>query len=267
MCASGRDRSRQNQCHFTPAWVRARNGAPASEIFRRRRPRTALRRAAERLHVAQPAVREQVRKLEQELGVKRFDRNQRSVELTVAGVVLLEEARHVLRHAEVAQQAFRNAMVAMCHSAGLSPMFVEMRNPAWSACYSRWPPVPGSPCYRKRSPSASLPRDPLRCARSKRGRVPHRGTYPSRCGQPRDARLPERARPNRRRPRCPQPASGRRAGRMTWVTRSPPRRRPAPTRRCRHRSAGSTWHDARLMAGATNSTVCSLEPGCDRRRC
>ena len=68
MCASGRDRSRQNQCHFTPAWVRARNGAPACEIFRRRRRRTALRRAAERLHVAQPAVSEQVRKLEQELG-------------------------------------------------------------------------------------------------------------------------------------------------------------------------------------------------------
>jgi DNA-binding MarR family transcriptional regulator len=109
MCASGRDRSRQNQCHFTPAWVRARNGAPASEISRRRRRRTALRRAAERLHVAQPAVSEQVRKLEQELGVKLFDRNQRTVELTVAGVALLEEARHVLRHAEVAQQAARNS--------------------------------------------------------------------------------------------------------------------------------------------------------------
>ena len=38
------------------------------------------------------------------------------------------------------------AMVAMCHSAGLSPMFVDMRNPAWRACYSRWPPVPASPC-------------------------------------------------------------------------------------------------------------------------
>ena len=50
-----------------------------------------------------------MRKLEQELGVKLFDRNQRSVELTVAGVALLEEARHVLRHAEVAQQAARNA--------------------------------------------------------------------------------------------------------------------------------------------------------------
>ena len=64
-----------------------------------------FRRAAERLHVAQPAVSEQVRKLEQELGVKLFDRSQRSVELTVAGAALLEEARHVLRHADVAQQA------------------------------------------------------------------------------------------------------------------------------------------------------------------
>ena len=68
-----------------------------------------FRRAAERLYVAQPAVSEQVRKLEQELGVRLFDRNQRSVSLTVAGIALLEEARHVLRHAEVAQEAARTA--------------------------------------------------------------------------------------------------------------------------------------------------------------
>jgi DNA-binding transcriptional LysR family regulator len=68
-----------------------------------------FRRAAERLYVAQPAVSEQVRKLEQELGVRLFDRNQRSVSLTVAGAALLEEARHVLRHAEAAQQAARTA--------------------------------------------------------------------------------------------------------------------------------------------------------------
>jgi DNA-binding transcriptional LysR family regulator len=68
-----------------------------------------FRRAAERLHVAQPAVSEQIRKLEQELGVRLFDRTQRSVTLTTSGVALLEEARHVLRHAEVAQQAARNA--------------------------------------------------------------------------------------------------------------------------------------------------------------
>jgi DNA-binding transcriptional LysR family regulator len=68
-----------------------------------------FRKAAERLHVAQPAVSEQVRKLEQELGVMLFNRTQRSVALTAAGTALLEEARHVLRHAEVAQQAARNA--------------------------------------------------------------------------------------------------------------------------------------------------------------
>jgi DNA-binding transcriptional LysR family regulator len=68
-----------------------------------------FRRAADRLHVAQPAISEQIRKLEQELGVKLFDRTPRSVALTVAGGALLEEARHVLRHAEVARQAAQNA--------------------------------------------------------------------------------------------------------------------------------------------------------------
>ncbi len=66
-----------------------------------------FRRAAERLHVAQPAVSEQVRKLEQELGVRLFDRTQRRVSLT-AGAAMLEEARRVLRHANVAQQVARS---------------------------------------------------------------------------------------------------------------------------------------------------------------
>jgi DNA-binding transcriptional LysR family regulator len=43
------------------------------------------RRAAERLHVAQPAVNEQVRKLEEELGVRLLNRTQRSVYVTPAG--------------------------------------------------------------------------------------------------------------------------------------------------------------------------------------
>jgi DNA-binding transcriptional LysR family regulator len=68
-----------------------------------------FRKAAERLHVAQPAVSEQIRKLEQQLGVALFNRTQRSVALTPAGTAFLEEARHVLRHAKVAQQAARNA--------------------------------------------------------------------------------------------------------------------------------------------------------------
>jgi DNA-binding transcriptional LysR family regulator len=68
-----------------------------------------FRRAAERLHVAQPAVSEQVRKLEDELGVRLFDRDKRSVSLTDAGAAMLEEARRVLRQAEIAQMAARNA--------------------------------------------------------------------------------------------------------------------------------------------------------------
>jgi DNA-binding transcriptional LysR family regulator len=68
-----------------------------------------FRPAAERLHVAQPAVSEQVRKLEEELGVRLFNRTQRSVSLTDAGTALLDEARRVLHQAEVARMAARNA--------------------------------------------------------------------------------------------------------------------------------------------------------------
>src|SRR5207248_10300018 len=62
-----------------------------------------FRRAAERLHIAQPAVSEQVRKLEDELGVQLFDRTQRRVALTDAGTALLPEASRVLRTAVAAR--------------------------------------------------------------------------------------------------------------------------------------------------------------------
>jgi DNA-binding transcriptional LysR family regulator len=71
-----------------------------------------FRRAAERLYVAQPAVSEQVRKLEEELGVRLFDRTHRSVSLTAAGTALLDEARRVLQQAELACMAARNAAEA-----------------------------------------------------------------------------------------------------------------------------------------------------------
>jgi len=68
-----------------------------------------FRRAAERLHIAQPAVSEQVRKLEAELGVRLLERTQRSVSLTDAGAAMLEEGRRVLVQADAAQRAARDA--------------------------------------------------------------------------------------------------------------------------------------------------------------
>ena len=68
-----------------------------------------FRRAAERLYVAQPAVSEQIRKLEAELGVRLFDRTNRHVAITPAGTALLDESRRVLEYAESAQRAARFA--------------------------------------------------------------------------------------------------------------------------------------------------------------
>jgi len=66
-----------------------------------------FRRAAQKLHVAQPAVSEQIRKLEVELGVSLFDRGPRTVALTAAGAGLLTDARRILSASDSAAQAAR----------------------------------------------------------------------------------------------------------------------------------------------------------------
>src|ERR1700742_5151133 len=48
-----------------------------------------FRRAAERLHMAQPSVSQQIRTLEAELGTALFDRNRRGAALTAAGAAFL----------------------------------------------------------------------------------------------------------------------------------------------------------------------------------
>jgi DNA-binding transcriptional LysR family regulator len=68
-----------------------------------------FRRAADRLHLAQPALSQQVRKLEVEIGVDLFHRSRRGVVLTPAGSVFLDEARRLLRHADEAARTARNA--------------------------------------------------------------------------------------------------------------------------------------------------------------
>jgi DNA-binding transcriptional LysR family regulator len=66
-------------------------------------------RAAEELHVAQPAVSQQIKSLEEELGVSLLHRTKRSVKLTAAGNAFLSEAKEILAHAELSKQVARRA--------------------------------------------------------------------------------------------------------------------------------------------------------------
>jgi DNA-binding transcriptional LysR family regulator len=59
--------------------------------------------AAELLHMTQPALSQQIKALEDELGVRLFDRRKREVLLTEAGSYFLQEALLTLKHAERAQ--------------------------------------------------------------------------------------------------------------------------------------------------------------------
>ena len=61
-----------------------------------------MTRAADRLGIQQPPLGQQIRLLEQQLGVQLFDRSPRRIELSDSGRFFLEEARAVLRRAEEA---------------------------------------------------------------------------------------------------------------------------------------------------------------------
>ncbi|MCK9922143.1 LysR substrate-binding domain-containing protein [Frankia sp. AgPm24] len=61
-------------------------------------------RAAQRMHVAQPSLSQQVRSLEQELGAPLFNRARGNISLTAAGETLLPLARRILADTETARQ-------------------------------------------------------------------------------------------------------------------------------------------------------------------
>ncbi len=63
-----------------------------------------FRRAAERLHMAQPPLTRQIRALEEELGAPLFVRTPTGVDLTEAGLALLEEVPKLLKLAARAKE-------------------------------------------------------------------------------------------------------------------------------------------------------------------
>jgi DNA-binding transcriptional LysR family regulator len=70
-------------------------------------------RAAERVHVSQQSVSEQVRRLERELGAPLFTRTSRRVALTSVGEAFLPEARHAVRAAHRAREVGRRAAAGL----------------------------------------------------------------------------------------------------------------------------------------------------------
>jgi DNA-binding transcriptional LysR family regulator len=82
-----------------------------------------ITRASERLGMQQPPLSQQIKALEQYLGVKLFDSKARGVELTDAGLVFLEDARRMLSllddATETTRRTARGAQGRIC--VGVTP--------------------------------------------------------------------------------------------------------------------------------------------------
>ena len=66
-----------------------------------------ISRAAERLHITQPPLTRHIQSLEEELGAQLFTRTNSGVELTQAGTTLLDHARNINAHVELATEQVR----------------------------------------------------------------------------------------------------------------------------------------------------------------
>ncbi len=103
-------------------------------------------RAAERLHIAQPPLSQQIRQLEAQIGFQLFHRTKRSVQLTAAGQIFLLEAQKLIQQLDRAVQIGRQA--SRGEVGQLVVGFVS------SAAYSILPPI--LQAFRRSLPSVTL---------------------------------------------------------------------------------------------------------------
>lgn len=103
-------------------------------------------RAAARVHIAQPPLSQQIRKLEEELGVQLFTRAGRGIALTHAGGVFLSEARQILCRTDRAVETARRADRGM-----IGPLLVACGPMGAQSVLARVLPE-----FRKRHPDVEL---------------------------------------------------------------------------------------------------------------
>jgi DNA-binding transcriptional LysR family regulator len=93
-------------------------------------------RAADRLHIGQPPLSQQVQALEEEIGAVLFDRSRRTIRLTEAGRVFLEDAQRVLALAADAAETARRIekgeigqlKIGFTKSTAFTPIFPKIIN-------------------------------------------------------------------------------------------------------------------------------------------
>jgi DNA-binding transcriptional LysR family regulator len=118
-----------------------------------------ITRAAERLHISQPALSAAVRQLEQLLGVELLDRSDRVLRVTPAGELLLSEGRGLLAEADRVFDAVRgrDAAVVGRLRLGLTPTARYGVGPALlAACAAR---ASGVMLYPQEDTTGALLRD------------------------------------------------------------------------------------------------------------
>jgi len=103
-------------------------------------------RAAERLGIAQPPLSQQIRRLEEELGVRLLQRTSRHVDLTDAGRLFLVEARRTLAQADRAARIARTSCRGKSGRLAIGYMA--------SAELSVFPKI--LPAFRKRHPGVQI---------------------------------------------------------------------------------------------------------------
>lgn len=119
-------------------------------------------RAAERLHITQPALSAQLRQIETRLGFPLFERSTRRVALTAQGAALLPPARALLaesgRFAEAVEQVQGRPQRRVVFGAALYTLEIRERQRLLEAFFARYPdtPLTVSPLWQREVARALL---------------------------------------------------------------------------------------------------------------